>query len=217
MSIVPDGMSKIVLYVVEENVRAYFQTGIWSEKNEVTLPPNASVYGIRFKILAPEYVFGEEIASIKQTIKQLDLDFWTISYCNSCSLESFVQHVDWFILKELVKHNEVDPRKLRLSQLLYHAKGKITAEQVSDQIGWGNRQINRYLNKYLGISLKTYLNILRCYYAMPQISEGKFFPEEPFYDQPHFIREVKKHTGHSPRELHRMQNDRFIQLKNIRP
>ena len=75
--------------------------------------------------------------------------------------------------------------------------------------------MGRYLNKYLGVSLKTYLNIQKVYAAYIQIRNGEFFPNDGFYDQAHFIREIKKHTGETPSTLHGNLDDRFIQLKNI--
>ncbi len=91
--------------------------------------------------------------------------------------------------------------------------GDISAEEVSNQINWSNRQINRYLNKYLGVSLKTYLNIQKCHSSYFHISKGEFYPSNNYFDQPHFIREIKKHTGKTPKEIYKNQNDRFIQLK----
>ena len=93
--------------------------------------------------------------------------------------------------------------------------GNISASEVSRQIFWTNRQINRYLNKYLGVSLKTYLNIQKIYEAYTHVADGKFFPEQDYFDQAHFIREIKKHTGETPRTLHKHKNDRFIQLSNV--
>ena len=93
--------------------------------------------------------------------------------------------------------------------------GNITASQVSEQTYWTNKQINRYLNKYIGVSLKKYLNIQKCYQSYLHIRKGEFYPETGFFDQPHFIREIKKHTGETPKSLHKQQNDRFIQLKRI--
>jgi len=108
----------------------------------------------------------------------------------------------------------VEGKKLQLSQLLYQVEGNISAEEVSNQIAWSNRQINRYLNRYLGVSLKTYLNIQKVYNAYIQIRDGKFFPEKGYFDQAHFIREVKKHTNKTPKELYKEQHDRFVQLKH---
>ena len=39
----------------------------------------------------------------------------------------------------------------------------------------------------------TLLNIQKCYDAYLQIRDGKFYPEKGYYDQAHFIREIKKH------------------------
>ena len=93
--------------------------------------------------------------------------------------------------------------------------GNITATEASNQIYWTNRQINRYLNKYVGVSLKKYLLIQKCYQSYLQIRKGDFYPDKGFYDQPHFIREIKKHTGETPTSLNEKQNDRFIQLTRI--
>ena len=81
---------------------------------------------------------------------------------------------------------------------------------------WTNRQINRYLNKYLGVSLKKYLNIQKCYESYIQIRQSFFSPEKDYFDQAHFIKEIIKHTGETPTTLYKEQNDRFIQLKNIK-
>ena len=80
---------------------------------------------------------------------------------------------------------------------------------------WSNRQINRYLNKYIGVSLKKYLNVQRVYAAYIHIREGKLKPSARFYDQSHYIKQIKQHTGHTPGQLYKEIDDRFIQLKHI--
>ena len=67
----------------------------------------------------------------------------------------------------------------------------------------------------MGVSLKAYLNIQKCYSSYFHIRDGEFYPTNEYFDQSHFIREIKKHTGKTPKELYKKQNDRFIQLKFI--
>lgn len=67
------------------------------------------------------------------------------------------------------------------------------------------------------LSLKAYCNILRFRASFTQINAGKLFPQENFSDQSHFIREVKKLSGVSPKELKRNRNDRFIQFSVLGP
>lgn len=215
-TIVPDSYFKIVFVVQNGEIKQYFMTGLWLKEETFTTHPNATNYGCRLKILAPEYLLQEEVASILQSFKQLDLDYLHLRHFDLSSFEKIVHQWQLEFLK-IQSSKTITPNKLRLSQLLYSEKGNITAKEVAQQIFWTNRQINRYLNKYLGISLKKYLNVQKIYQSYLQIREGKFFPEKDYFDQAHFIREVKKHTGETPSKLHEQQNDRFIQLKNIQP
>ena len=213
-TIFPDSYFKIIFIVKNSEIINYFMTGLWSEQKEFSFPPNATVYGCRLKLLAPEFLIGNEIASIQNKLKQLDLSYLNIENFNLSEFETIVKQWEVELLK--IKSEKIIPgNKMRLSQLLYKVNGDISAFEVSEQIYWANRQINRYLNKYLGVSLKTYLNIQKCYDSYIQIREGRFYPEKDYFDQAHFIREVKKHTGKTPRILNELQNDQFIQLKNI--
>ena len=214
VTIFPDSFFKIIIEFRGANITSYFLTGLWTKEVEIEIPANTSMYGIKFKILAPEYIFQKEIASLILSHKDLQLNFWNIKDVILGNFQEFVEQIELKLFKN-INQKKIQPKKLQLSQLLYLMNGYISAEEVSNQINWSNRQINRYLNKYLGVSLKTYLNIQKCYTAYIQIREGRFFPDDGYYDQAHFIREVKKHTGKTPKELYEKQNDRFIQLKLI--
>lgn len=216
ITIFPDSFFKVIIYLVEGKIAAYILTGLWTKNMEIIVPPQATVYGVKFKILAPEYIFKHEVASLLQSHTELDLDFWNMRNFSFGSFEENVKQFESIIIEKFSINPEIDGKKLQLSQILYKMDGKIAVEEVSNQIAWSNRQINRYLNKYLGVSLKSYLNIQRVYAAYIQIREGRFFPDDGYFDQAHFIREVKKHTSKTPRELFNEQHDRFIQLKNIK-
>jgi len=213
-TIVPDSYFKIVMLIKNQKIVTYFMTGLWLDEKEFSFAPNTTSVGVRLKILAPEFLLNREVSSILQKMHQLDLHYLNVDKFDLSSFEIIVEQ--W--QKELLSikpQKAIQGNKLRLSQLLDKMNGNIPATEVSNQIYWTNRQINRYLNKYVGVSLKKYLNIQKCYQAYLQIREGEFYPEEGFFDQPHFIREIKKHTGETPKSLHEQQNDRFIQLKRI--
>ena len=213
-TIFPDSFFKLIFYVTNSRITNYFMTGLWAEQKEVVCPPNSSTFGCRLNILAPEFLIDSEVASILNSVKQCGLDYLNINKFDLSDFSAVVRQWEGELLR-IRPLKEIPGNKLRLSQLLYKMNGSITATEVSDQIYWTNRQINRYFNKYLGVSLKKYLNIQKCYESYLQIREGKFSPEKDFFDQAHFIREVKKHTGETPTSLYKQQNDRFIQLKNI--
>jgi AraC-like DNA-binding protein len=93
----------------------------------------------------------------------------------------------------------------------------MTVTELSEKVSWSSRQINRYFNQQFGLSLKAYCGILRFRASFPNIKEGKLFPEQNFSDQSHFIKEVRKLAGVSPKELMKNKNDRFIQFSALTP
>lgn len=212
ITIVPDSYFKIVITVKNNKAIAYFLTGLWTEEKTVSIASRATTFGCRLKILAAEYLLNQEIPLGKY--QQLELPFLNVDKFDLSSFETVVEQWQNELIKQIPK-KEIPGNKLRLSQLLDTMNGEISATEVSNKIYWTNRQINRYLNKYIGVSLKKYLNIQKCYHSYIQIREGTFFPKKGFFDQAHFIREIKKHTGETPKSLHQNQNDRFIQLKRI--
>jgi len=212
MTIFPDSFFKLIVEFQEDRITRYFLTGLWTKEVEIISPPNSSMYGIKFKILAPEYIFQKEIASFILSHQDLQLNFWDINDAIQYDFRQFIDIIELKLIKGL-KNKTIPEKKYKLSQLLYSMHGDISVEDISDQINWSNRQINRYLNKYLGVSLKTYLNIQKCHSSYSHIGKGKLHPINNYFDQSQFIREIKKHIGKTPKEIYKNQNDRFIQLK----
>ena len=215
LTIFPDSFFKLIIQLKNGKITAYLLTGLWTKEIEVSVAANTVVYGVKFKILAAEYLFHKEFASLLQTQINLNTDFLNIKSVDFSDFDTFVNQMEEILDNLIKKIKKVESKKLQLSQILYKMEGDISADEVSNQIYWSNRQINRYLNKYLGVSLKKYINIQRCYFSYIQIREGRFFPDNGYYDQAHFIREIKKYTGETPKTLHKHQNDRFVQLRGI--
>lgn len=214
-TIFPDSFFKVIFEWQNGVLKAFYLTGIWTNEITISIPAHTTLIGIKFKILASEYIFNREFASIKDSNHNLNINFWNMQDFNFTDLPGLAGYVEATVLNILEEGKAPQANKLQLSQLLYSVNGNISVEEVSNQINWSNRQISRYLNKYLGVSLKTYLNIQKCYASYIQIREGEFYPKNDYYDQAHFIKEIKKHTGKTPKELHEQKDDRFIQLKYI--
>lgn len=215
-TICPDGYVKLVIQLLEGKVVRFIITGLWTKEMDIVVPPGIVSYGVRLKVIAPEYILKEDSKSSFNTTIELDPDYLNFNTITFTSFEEIVEQIETIFIDRLSTHKEVRGNRLRLSQLLYSTFGNIQANEVANQIHWSQREINRYLNKYLGISLKKYLNIQKCYRSYLQIRDGEFYPEKGFFDQAHFIREVKKHTGQTPKVLYQKQNDQFIQLKHMK-
>lgn len=215
VTISPDGHFKILIFVKDDQIIKYFMTGLWIKPQEFYAPPLTTIYGCRMKILAPEFLLNQEVSPILNKVKQLDLSYMNMVNFDVSEFAILIDQWEQELFK--IKSGKPIPgNKIKLSQLIYKMKGDISAKEVSEQSFWSNRQINRYLNKYLGVSLKKYLNIQKCYESYNHITEGRLFPENNYFDQSHFIREVKRYTGETPTKIFQQQNDRFVQLSNIK-
>lgn len=215
-TIFPDSFFKITVTLINGKISSFFLTGLWNTEKEIEIPANATIYGVKFKILAPEYILKREIASLLQSIEFLQPNFWDIRSFNFDSLEIFVKQLEAVILNELKQNEKISKKKLQLSQLIYKSEGNILVKNIANKVGWNSRDINRYFTKYLGISLKSYLNIQKVYTAYTPIINKEFYPDNGFFDQPHLIREIKKHTHNTPKQLESQKDDEYIQLKNIK-
>lgn len=106
----------------------------------------------------------------------------------------------------------LEPRARHLFALVYQSGGHLKVSQVAEAVGWSVRSINRYFNKYLGLSLKSYLSLIRLTSTFGGLKQGDLNPNDRFYDQSHYIHATKERTGTTPKALARNQDDRFIQL-----
>jgi len=210
----PDCLIDILLYKSATDPFRIVQLGGLTQYEQAKISANSVIFCVSFKLLAVEYIFGETISGMVNSGRMLPDGFWGFTENDLSDFESFVQKATKKIKSLLPK--EIDERKRKLFELIYATKGAITVKELSEKVFWSSRQINRYFNQQFGISLKVYCNILRFRASLEHIAKGQLFPEENFFDQNHFIKEVKKFSGVVPKELSKNENDRFILLSAIR-
>jgi len=189
-------------------------TGLETAPKQRSILPRTFFFDINFKPLGVEYILHTSIADLLNAAKEFENNSWSF---NAEDLKDF----DAFYNKASNKLNEllpmqIDERKRKLFELIYSSNGEMSVQEISEKVFWSSRQINRYFNEQFGISLKAYCNILRLGASFKHISEGKLFPEQNFTDQNHFIKEIKKYAGVTPKELSKNKDDRFIDITAIK-
>lgn len=187
--------------------------GIGSKPDKVKVAPKSLIFAIGFKLPATEFIFNFSIAELLDNGKHLPNDFWDFNAEDLSDFDTFCQKASQKIQSLLPK--AIDNRKQKLFELIYASNGEITVKELSENVFWSSRQINRYFNQQFGISLKAYCNILRFRASLEHIAKGKLFPELDFADQNHFIKQVKKFSGVVPTELFKHKNDRFVLLSTL--
>lgn len=213
----PDGFFYIIIYYHKNQIVRYLRTGIFTQPTEAKVLPNTIVIGCRFKILATESLFNKPIANLVNQREFFDTEYLNAKNFDISNFDKLKVQWEKELLK-LLPNEKPSENKLRLSRLLYKSIGTLSVKEISNQCFWEQKQINRYFNKYLGISLKTYMSIQRTYNACFQIKKGDLSPApfDMFYDQSHFIKEIKKYTGVSPKVVFKNQDELFSQIHNIK-
>lgn len=208
--VIPTG-SIDILFNTQNNSSSSLQLiGLETKPKIVSLN---SLFAVSFKPLAAEYLFEFSVAEILDTNKYLSQDFFNFNEVDVNDFNSFCASISQKLKMLLPKI--VDERKSKLFELIFSTNGAMPVKELSQTVYWSTQQINRYFNSQFGLSLKTYCNIIRFHASFKQIREGRLFPEEHFSDQSHFIREVKKLSGVSPKILYKNKNERFIQFSML--
>jgi AraC-like DNA-binding protein len=213
--VLPDGRMDLILSESPSEQFHIMQSGLETFPQQVILKSGTYMCAVSFKLLATEYIFHKPVATLLDYAEILPIDFWDFKVDDLFNFNSFCHKATQKITPLLPV--ETDARKQQLFQLIYSSNGNITVKELSERVYWSSRQINRYFNAQFGLPLKTYCNILRFRASFKHIKEGKLFPQEDFADQSHFIREVKKLSGVSPKELMKNENGRFIQFSDHLP
>jgi AraC-like DNA-binding protein len=208
--VVPDGKIDLFLLGDENGNFEIFTSGICSVPISKPPFPKTIMFAVSFYPIAAEYVFKQSFAELKNIKKVLPTDYWGFSRNDLVDFEKFYQKAISIISS--ISHEEIDSRKRELFELIYASKGEITVKELEQKVFWSSRQMNRYFHKWLGLTLKSYINIIRFSNSLKQLKNGDFYPELDYTDQSHFIREVKKFSGVKPIVLNKNENDRFIQL-----
>ncbi len=214
-TILPDGCFDLIISISNNKITQILLTGIWTKQKHVSVEPNIIQLSIRFRIIAAELFFNKELKSLLETSTLLPLDFWGISAIKDYKFDFFINYVEEILLN-ILTNNQLNEQKIKLFEILYSSKGDIEVSEIAKTLNWSTRSINRYFNKQFGFPLKTFISILRCNAAYKQISNGDLFPSNNYYDQSHFIKEIKNYTGFTPKELYLGKDDRFLQLNTIK-
>lgn len=208
--IIPNGKIDLILSLSEDGVFRIVLLGLETQPKIAPNEPLLKFFSVSFHPLALEYILKMSVADLLNKGCLLPDNFWGFTVDDLSDFQAFCHKVTAKVVSLLP--DAVDKRKRDLFNEIIDAKGDVKVRQLSEKIAWSPRQINQYFNQYLGVSLKTYCNILRFQASLRHIWEGNLYPQLNYTDQSHFIKEVKKLSGVSPKELSKNENGRFLQF-----
>ena len=95
---------------------------------------------------------------------------------------------------------------LKIVEDLYNNPKEQNVINIANQFGYNQRHLYRVFKANFGVSPKVLLNILRLHLCLTLLLEKNMNLADianfcGFYDQSHFIKEIKKYTGISPLKI----------------
>lgn len=215
-TILPDGYFDLIVSLENYQQQEISLTGLWTKQVDVCIEPNRQLFGIRFKLLAVDYLLNQKISALVDREAVLDKTFWQFDEVSFKNVDLVIEKLNETMLSLISPEKKIDLRRENLFNSLYKTNGELSVEAYAQLVFWTSRQINRYFKDRFGISLKSYCRILKCYASFSSVRNGHLFPERNYFDQSHFIRDMKKITGSSPSKLFENKNDRFLQLLTMK-
>jgi len=213
--VLPDACFDLLVDFENGILQNVYLTGFWTKPKRITVTKGTTLLAVRFRFLAAELFFQKKIGDLLDDMTILPVSFWSIDGISNNGFARFTQLLTDHLCVLVSNAGDVDRRKLLLSDLICNER-IFRVNELARRLFWSSRQINRYFNTQFGMPLKQFLNIVRCADSYGEIVSGNLYPSADHADQAHFIREVKKYTGNTPRQLHKNNNDRFIQLTYLK-
>jgi AraC-like DNA-binding protein len=110
--------------------------------------------------------------------------------------------LDAFLLSRLPAYKEADYLVQAAVKHIREHKGQLSVQDLCDHLKVNYKWLERNFRKQLGIMPKTYMGTIRFLHAY--LNRGgednltRVALEHGYYDQNHFIKEFRKHTGKTP-------------------
>ncbi len=138
---------------------------------------------------------------------------------NSNSIMDLINIIDDILL---INQNSICPLELKLSiKRIIENLGNISSKDLSEELFYSERQLNRIFNKYLGMNIKSFSRLVRVNKAIrllndPQNSITDICNLSGFYDLSHFIHDFSSICGITPHEYRNNMSDFYSEIAKFK-
>lgn len=117
-----------------------------------------------------------------------------------------IDQIQAYLMQKMTAMPELKLDFIHLVDELYQSPKDQNVIIMAEKLGYTKRQLLRIFHKHYGISPKVLLNILRLHLCLSILQRktmnlAEIAAQCGFYDQSHFIKEIKRYTGFSPLKL----------------
>lgn len=203
--VIPDGTQAI--YISPQGLMI---GGAQQEAKDIPLLEPGEYFGIWFYPGALRYFFNLNLSEI--TGQFVDEKYFQCRYFSKLHTEiyrhaNFVERVNvcnsWLLRQYSHKPTTKFDHAL---QLIYQSFGNEKISQIANKIGWSSRHLNREFLQHIGLSTKSFSQIVRVQSLCKRLYLNPNQPlstglELGYFDQAHLIKEFKKHLILTPSDF----------------
>lgn len=174
-----------------ENTGASGIIGIKVKPTALTHLFNLDMHLLTDKVIDLPVALGDQLQALEQDLRRTG------------DHDHFITLLNDHFRRILQATNYVPSPADQAIDLIFAHRGMIAVAEIGERVGIGERQLERLFKKYIGLSPKFYMRIIRFSAIFQLIQEedpgwAGLAYEAGFYDQSHFIRNFKAFTGEDP-------------------
>lgn len=217
--IIPDGFNEIIFHY--RNPYRINLSGAW-EKQSLNLLAGqirkhfflentgaSGIIGIKMKPTALTHLFGISMHQFTDRVVDLSSVPPLQSLLISEQLRTAADHdvritlLNDLFRKILSQKKYVTTAADHAIELIFTHHGMIPVSTITSAIGIGERQLENLFKKYIGLSPKFFMRIMRFNYIFKLVQDNNqswsgLAYEASYFDQSHFIRNFRDFTGENP-------------------
>lgn len=202
--ILPDACIGLIFDFVRQEI---FFAGYSKETQAFPLYQNIDYMGVRFKPGAFYALYQADANRIMDHMipfTKLETEYCFDSLFSCENVQERITHIKNYLMTKLKSKPKLD--FVELIDELYQNPKEQTVILTAEKMGYNQRQLLRIFHKHYGVSPKCLLNILRLHLCLTLLENKTLNLTDiavhcGFYDQSHFIKEIKRYTGFSPLQL----------------
>lgn len=202
--ILPDACIDLVIDFTDQTICF---AGYSKETEAFVLHKDIDYMGVRFKpgvFYALYQVDAYRIMDRMAAFSEIDPSSSLDDIFALHTVQERIERIQRYVTEKSLKFQPND--FMHIVEQLYAHPSDHSVLEMADRMGYDQRHLMRLFQQYIGVTPKVLLNILRLHLCLTLLlDEHKTMMEAAgicgFYDQSHFIREIKRYTNISPIQL----------------